>query len=106
MTDLRNKRGFFWLGKWWPAGVKNGHEETAMCIITEQKLKNPEAWNWDGGSCSAQDYMVLFKGAIQVGCASDPQVILAAGKTYSERDIEKFKKRHNLYGYRYLPQWI
>ena len=105
MDSLRDKRGFYWLGKWWQAGVKGGHEETARNIIKEQSIKNPESWVWNEYEYSAQDYMVLFKGAIQVGCALDAKVIIAAGKTYSERDIEKFKKRHNLHGYRFLPQW-
>ena len=105
MDNLRNKRGFFWLGRWWPAGVHDGHEETARYIIVEQSKKYPDSWIWDSKMYSAQDYMVLVKGAIQVGCASNPKVIVASGKTYSERDIEKFKNKHNLHGYKYLPQW-
>ena len=103
---LRNKRGFFWNKKWYPNGgnnATNGHEYNAMEIIREhEKLYPNEDWDWRS-DCSAQDFLVLKKKAIQIGSSGNAKCVIFGRKFYHDDEIEKFKIVHGIEDYDVFP---
>lgn len=92
--NLRNKRGFLISGVYHDNNGL-GHESNALKII--QKNGWLDAWRENG--YNAQDFIVLVKGAIQVGSGHRNEIIIVSSRFYTSSEIEGIKKKYSIHEY-------
>ncbi len=94
--NLNRKVGFL-LGGYFYSNSGRGHESNARGIIREM------GWleDWLGSHHDAQDYLVLERGAIQLGSGIFSKRIIASKNFYNERTLDKIAEEYGLEGYKY-----
>ena len=90
--NLRGKAGFV-VGRKFYSNNGLGHEKNAMELISKFK------WNWNG-SMPAQDYVVIEKGAIQIGSGTNYDIVIVGKKFFTQPEAEGIKKQYQLYNYK------
>ena len=91
--SIRGKRGFILKGKFYSADAR-GHESEAIDILNRHGWYN----EW-GGKGSAQDFLVINKGAIQIGSGRDCNKIVVCGKHHNVSKVDRIKKSYRIEDY-------
>lgn len=89
--NLNRKVGFI-LHKFWYPNMGCGHEKNARTIILNHNWQT----EWLSTNATAQDFIVLYKGAIQVGSGVLNRIIIADSKFYTQKDLEMIMSRYQL----------
>ncbi len=91
--SIRGKRGFIINGKFISVGAR-GHESGAIDIV------NDYGWydEWHGKGY-AQDFLVINKGAIQIGSGRDFNKIVVYEKHHNISKVDRIKKKYRLEDY-------
>ena len=89
--NLNNKRGFILQGKWYP-NVACGHEVNARKIVEANNWKQ----EWYNSGEDYQDFLVLRKGAVQLGSGLDTKKIVASTKFYNYSKLDRICKMYSI----------
>ena len=92
--NLKNKVGFIVAGTFYSNSGK-GHESNAREII------NKMGWTEEWKNGDAQDFLVCYKGAIQLGSGHYSKKIIACVKFFNESKIDKIAKMYSIEDYEY-----
>ena len=90
MSIKNDAYGFFLDGKWY-ANTWRGHEGEAFELIQQKGWVD----EWRASQRTAQDFLVKYKNAIQLGSNGSPKTIYISSYR-SELSIRFFMKEHNL----------
>lgn len=94
----RNKLGFIILGNFVPiAGC--GHDSMAMEIIRNNGWLS-EFHKYTHSD--PKDFLILKKGAIQIGSSGISTQIIYSSLKHSRKDIEKVQEKYGLWGYKLI----
>lgn len=95
--NLCGKLGFV-IGNHWYPNEGDGHEKNARKII----FSNSWQQEWYLGNSSAQDFIVLEKGAIQLGSGVNNRIIVASSRHHTKFKIDNFLREYfKCYRYEY-----
>lgn len=89
--DLHRKVGFILNGYWYP-NIGSGHERNAREIISNHDWQI----EWMKSNMTAQDFIVLKKGAIQLGSGIYNQILVANSRFYASVDLKIIMNRYKL----------
>lgn len=92
------KYGFILIGKFYP-NSGTGHEKNAQEIIRKKGWKREFDNYYERTHRSYQDFLVMEKGAIQLGSSGQCYIIYSVFKV-SEHDIDNVVMEYNLIGYK------
>ena len=90
-TFLNGKVGFI-LNNYWYPNMGMGHEGNARGIISNHNWQD----EWIKSCMTGQDFIVLNKGAIQLGSSIYSKMIIASSRFYNERDLNIIMARYKL----------
>lgn len=91
IPNLHKKVGFILDGYWYP-NIGGGHEKNARGLIFNHNWES----QWLNNNATAQDFIVLNKGAIQLGSGVYNQLVIASSKFYRKTDLEIIMRQYKL----------
>lgn len=92
--NLRNKAGFL-IENIFYSNNGTGHEANAREIIRKK------GWSKEWNNGTAQDFLVLEKGAIQIGSGIFTDRIIVSQKLYTQSKVDRIAKMYGLLGCKY-----
>lgn len=95
VKNLYSKRGFLLFGRNWYPNDMNGYNHTATVIIAQNNWSK----EWLASGRDAHDFLVLRKGAVQLGASIYDKILIAAKEFYTDEDLEAIKLKHRLRKY-------
>ncbi|MBR3003315.1 MAG: hypothetical protein IKF38_07190 [Clostridia bacterium] len=93
--DLNGKRGFIINGEWYPNTGLGGHDGNAFSLIENKGWKK----EWLATGDNPHDFLVIHKGAIQLGSGGTAKKIVLSSKFHSELKLRALKRMYNLEDY-------